>query len=1043
MEKKEKSKSSNGLEPTVKAVLIADSEISWLEEVLKSLAAQDYKKIDFLLIQPSKEKANSEIQELITRIVPSAKLIRTETSKKYPHLANLSLQNESAPPKENFFLFLKDDLLLDATCVRRMVELAIEGNAGIVGPKILNAENPTQLEDVGSIMDHFYSPVARAEKGENDQGQHDLPKEVSVVPESAMLIRADLFRAIGGYDPEIESPDNNVEICLRSHLVGAKILLASNSVATRFKNQKPVTHLGVQISRPRNRIRMTLASSFGVSLFRSILESIAITTSGIVYGLTTGRFSLIWGHASAFGWNLKRLKSLSPVRKRIRENHVATSKKSEHLKPQQHSFRRAVIGNAPSGTGPEALTRIRVHQLWSALLGPGGIALLVAGSVLGFGSRHLLTKGLPAIGRFQKLPEDPLDLFKSWWHGWRSTGTGIEAVGPDGFSAVGLFLSILPGSDQLIWSWMVIATIPIGAVGVWRLVRPIGGGRSRAVAFLVYLSMPLPYDALREGRLTPLVVYALLPWWAKRLAVSQGISPYGSIGGEIGPGIKERTQLTNGLLTGLLLAIGIAFDPIFLLPALLLFAAFFLGSFLSGSIVGMQRLIKSFLMSMATAAFLHLPLLIDLLTGRPLNSLFGFEAWQKGELGTKGIFNLNTGSFTDSSVTWLLLVVAAFAMLVGTKNHLFIGIRSWLIIGIGFFTVWLADQGWWSGRVPEQETLFVIVAVGIAWASAVSTAGIGSDLANPLLKRAYLRKISIVVAALALGVSALPLLTGSLNGSWGAPRNELSSVLSFVVEENSSSGTRTRGGEDRIVWLGEPSILPAGASLLTENVGLAVTDGMPDLSDQWPYPLKGNEGLSEIRRGIAKAIAGDTNRLGEIIGEWGVRYLVIVEGIAPVPYQERRFQLPSFYEAAFTRQLDLSRTEGLNSAITIFENTAHESVYAVVRDSNRKVVPTEVIKLGIDRYFIASNADGALRWMIEPDENWKLYVNGQEAPLLEQGAEGGLAKRPSVRVASETTSILKLDSSESKVRNRLQIALFIVILLATNWSRLRLEKSFQ
>ena len=57
MEKKEKSKSSNGLEPTVKAVLIADSEISLLEEVLKSLAAHDYKKIDFLLIQPSKEKA--------------------------------------------------------------------------------------------------------------------------------------------------------------------------------------------------------------------------------------------------------------------------------------------------------------------------------------------------------------------------------------------------------------------------------------------------------------------------------------------------------------------------------------------------------------------------------------------------------------------------------------------------------------------------------------------------------------------------------------------------------------------------------------------------------------------------------------------------------------------------------------------------------------------------------------------------------------------------------------------------------------------------
>ena len=1043
MEKKENSKRSDVLEPTVRAVLIVDSDTLWLEDVLKGLAAQDYKKIDFLLVHPSKEKIDLEVEELVKRTVPSAKLIKTETSKKYPYLANLAIQKGPVEVTDNFLLFIKDDLILDATCVRRMVELAIESNAGIVGPKVLDAENPTQLEDMGAIMDHFCSPVSRTEKGENDQGQYDLPKEVSVVPESAMLIRTDLFKAIGGYDLEIESPDNNVEICLRSELVGAKILLASNSVATRLKNRKSATHQNVQVSRPRNRIRMTFTSNFGIALIRSVLESICITGSGIVYGLITGRFSLTWGHISSFVWNLQRLKSLSFIRSKILDSGTVISKNKGRLKSQQHSFRRAVIGIAPSGKGPEALTRIRLHQLWSALLGPGGIALLVAGSVLGFGSRHLLTRGLPEIGRFQKLPDDPLDLFNSWWHGWRSTATGMETVGPDGFSVLGLILSILPGDDQLLWSWIIVAAIPIGAVGVWRLVRPIGGGRSRAVAFLVYLSMPLPYDSLREGRLTPLIVYALLPWWVKRLAVSQGVAPYGSIGGQPGPGVKERTQLTDGLLTGLLLAIGIAFDPIFLLPAVLIFLAFFLGSFLSGSTNGMKRLFKSFSMSLATAAFVHLPLLIDLSTGRTLNSLFGFEAWRKGALGVSGVFNFNTGTFTNSPVTWLLLVVAAFAMLVGTKNHLFIGIRAWWVIGVGFFTVWCADQGWWSGRIPEQETLFVIVAVGIAWASAVATAGIGSDLTNPLLKKPFLRKISIGIAALALGVSAVPVLTGSLNGSWGTPRNELSSVLSFVVEGNPSLDARIRGGEDRIVWLGEPSILPAAASLLTEDVGLAITDGMPDLRDQWPYSLKDNLGISEIRKGIARAIAGDTNRLGEIIGEWGVKYLIIVEGIAPVPYQERRFQLPSFYEAAFTRQLDLARTEGLNSAVTIFENTAHESVYAVVRDSNRKVVPAEVTKLSEDRYFISSNADGALRWMIEPDENWKLYINEREAPLLQPGASGGLINRKSVRVASGTNSILQLDTAESKVRNRLQIALFIIVLLAANWSRLRLEKSYQ
>ena len=175
---------------------------------------------------------------------------------------------------------------------------------------------------------------------------------------------------------------------------------------------------------------------------------------------------------------------------------------------------------------------------------------------------------------------------------------------------LGVLLAILPGDDQLLWSWMVVAAIPIGAIGVWRLVRPIGGGRSRAVAFLVYLSIPLPYDSLKEGRLTPLAIYALLPWLAKRMAVSQGVSPYGSIGGQPGPGVKERTQLTDGLLTGLLLALGIAFDPVFLIPALTIFTGLFLGSLLSGTTSGISRLLKSFCISIGVVSLLHFPLII-------------------------------------------------------------------------------------------------------------------------------------------------------------------------------------------------------------------------------------------------------------------------------------------------------------------------------------------------------------------------------------------------------------------------------------------------
>ena len=200
----------------------------------------------------------------------------------------------------------------------------------------------------------------------------------------------------------------------------------------KFKNYnyQKLIKKNIDVLRPRHRLRMALVGNFGTSLIRSIFESIPIMITGVAYGLVTGRFSLTWGHLSSVWWNLKRLKSLNSMRGRIRENHAVAIRNRGSLEPQQHSFRRAVIGQAPSGTGPEALTRIRFHQLWAALLGPGGIALLVAGVILGFGSRYLLSEGLPVIGRFQLLPADPLDLFRSWWYGWRSTATGMETESP-------------------------------------------------------------------------------------------------------------------------------------------------------------------------------------------------------------------------------------------------------------------------------------------------------------------------------------------------------------------------------------------------------------------------------------------------------------------------------------------------------------------------------------------------------------------------------------------------------------------------------------
>ena len=155
-----------------------------------------------------------------------------------------------------------------------------------------------------------------------------------------------------------------------------------------------------------------------------------------------------------------------------------------------HAFRRATTGRDPNQRATESNLLIKLQNFWMALFGPGGLALIFGIAVLGFGSRHLLTRGLPAIGRFQPIPRNPLDLFHSWWEGWRPTAGGILDSGVDALALLGGLGWLLPVNSETVMAVAVLSAFPLGAFGIWQLVQPIGGGRSRAAAVAIYLAVP-------------------------------------------------------------------------------------------------------------------------------------------------------------------------------------------------------------------------------------------------------------------------------------------------------------------------------------------------------------------------------------------------------------------------------------------------------------------------------------------------------------------------------------------------------------------------
>ncbi len=1097
--------------PTVLAVLVAGDPGPSLDVVMAGLASQDYPRLEALVVDAGTPPAatwESPLVERVGRLLPGSTIARMEGNPGFGAAVAAGLTARTGVTPPSFLLLLADDVLLVDTAVRRMVEYALESNAGIVGAKVLVHDGSRTLDDLGASVDRLGTPVPLVEPGELDQGQYDTTRDVLAVSGAAVLVRTDLFETLGGIDPEVHGADGLVELCWRARQLGATVATAPTAVARRVETgsrpsegrpaggsgarrgplRGPVRgHSGSSSQRARNRLRMVLVCHRPAQAAAAAVGLLLATLVGAVYGLATGRFRHATGLVGAWPWNLRRLSSVRRRRRLMPAPDATASAAVARLEVPHRAFRRVVTGRDLTGSDDRSPVQLRLHRLWSMLFGPGGMALMVSAVVLGFGSRSLVGTGLPAVGRMQPLPVDPMDLVRSWWLGWRPTGTGTTVVGPDGLALIGFLDGLWPWGSDLLWTLLVLAALPVGAVGVWRLTQPVGGGRSRAVAVLVYLSVPLPYDALREGRLAPMAAFAVVPWVVRRLVGAQGVAPYGIRGGEAGPGTRLRGLWSEVLVTGLLLAAVAAVDPMLAVPVLMVLVGLVLGTILAGSLAGLGRLLLVTMAGVVVAGLLHLPLVLELLAGRPIGSLLNPVQWPVNGVGTTEMFRLDTGDFGLGRVGSALLVVPVLALAVARGRHLFIALRAWFVVAASWSAVWILDQGWWDGPSPEPGVLLAPAAVGLAWAAAVGVAGLGSDLlgevapagAGPAVgpragsgpglppgadrppeadgpsgagwpSGAWLRRLrqgAVGVAGLSLAVAVLPVLGGSIDGAWGTARDDLRAAVPFIYAGPVDGGT-VHGGVPRVLWLGDPSVLPAiGISLgdvypgnglspedlVPDGVAMAVTDGRPDLIDQWP--MDRTEGLTSIRTSVVDAIAGDTSRLGARLATWGVGWVVLVERSAPVPQPAREVAVPDLLAGAMSRQLDLERMEGINRAVTVYRSTVVEAPLAVVRDRNRLAVPVTVTREAFDRRVLTASADGSLRWAIGPDGAWGFIVDGERQSIVVSDDSGAAAAHPSVRVARGTVGVLELDGSGSRGRRTVQVLLVGVVLLLANWAR--------
>ena len=905
---------TEGPAPAVVAVMVTHDPGAWFEETLESLRSQDYSALSVLVVDAASTDA-IDLRDRVAAVLPDAHLRRLPENAGYAVSANEALV---AVQGAAFYLFCHDDVRLESDAVRLLVEEAFRSNAGIVGPKLVDWTDPRRLLSVGMGADRFGHPAAYVERGDLDQEQHDAVRDVFYIPGAVTLVRADLFAALGGYDAAMTFHGEDLELCWRAHVAGARVIVAPAARVAHLEalgQRRPVDDR--RRLQARHRLRaMRDSDTFGTRI-RATPEAFVLSMMEILQSVVLGHFRRARDIWSAWTWNSRNASSARERRSTLAalrrvpdsEVHAFQARGSARLT----AFMRQRIARSEAAAGGRALmSNLRDARsatpfiVWSLM-----VLFLLAGS------RELLLHGVPAVGDFVRfLP--PGDMVERWLSGYQSVGLGSTAPAPTGFGLLGGASYVLLGATGLLRGLLILGMWPLGVLGMWRLTSAVTSQRARLLSAAAYLMIPVASNAISQGEWGTLTLYALLPWVVAQLALASGLSPFGPVGDEQGPTVRHRPLFHRVLAVGLFVALGATIDPAVIAVVAGMVIAFALGGWFAGQFAGTVRILIVGLGGASVALVLHLPWSLSFLDG--WSSIIGVSSNGGFPLEIGDVLRFGTGPFGTGVLGWLLLITALLPLFIARRWRLAWAVRGWMMALVGFGLTWAFGQGWLENVLPAPSMLLVPAALGIALAAGLGMAAFEIDL--PDYHFGWRQLLSLVAAVAFIG-ALVPTFTSAFSGRWATPRGDFTRSLSFLGEDDGS-------GASRVLWIGDATALPLEGWRLDapavddlgpdRTLAYATTSaGTPTIAEQWPG--SDDEATGNLLRALQTAANGGTARLGSLLAPMAVRYVVVPVAPAPDPYARSRASVPTDLLSVLDAQLDLASIT-VNPGVRVYRNSA-------------------------------------------------------------------------------------------------------------------------
>jgi hypothetical protein len=399
----------------------------------------------------------------------------------------------------------------------------------VAGCKQLDWDEPRRLIDVGLSTNTWSDRFAMIDLDEQDQGQYDDRTDSYAVNTAGMLVRRDVWDKLGGFDPALPGPGDDIDFCARVRLAGHRVVVVPEAKMLHVAHRPQGQGTSTAARKAAVYTRLKHAPAWQVPFL-----AVGAFLTGI-YRLFAGFLLKAPGHAvTMFAATCAGLvrpvalargrSALAKTRVQPRSAHKALMASGRDVRLHVRSLREAAgPDDEPAGTGASLLSLEPTGDAMDDIITPldsgrtpalvGAVALVAALLIL---SMIALSRfiGASALTGGGLLPVSA-GLGQIWSHAtdwWVSLGSGLPGHGDPFNFVLWLVAAVGFGNGSAAVAWLLILAVPLSGFTAWLASGALSWNRwPRLVAALVWAGAPVLQVAIGQGRLGALLAHVLIP----------------------------------------------------------------------------------------------------------------------------------------------------------------------------------------------------------------------------------------------------------------------------------------------------------------------------------------------------------------------------------------------------------------------------------------------------------------------------------------------------------------------------------------------------